>query len=81
MLLALVLGAERYLVPVQGALVHASELYSGPGSNYESVSDKPLAAGTVVEIIGVDEDSGWIKVVGQGNVFGYVRGEALRLVQ
>lgn len=73
------LGYTRYLTPLEGIIVKATELYRDAGHQYATVTDNPVLAGSKVEVLDVMPNGKWLKITAEGQM-GYVPQEAIRLI-
>lgn len=78
--LSLTLAYTRYLAPLEGVLVQASDLYRDAGWQYAKVGEDPLPAGSEVELLGRDPSGKWFKILTAQGAIGYVPQEALSVV-
>ena len=79
-LVILSLGYTRYLSPLEGVLIQASDLYRDAGTQYAKVGKEPLPAGSTVEMLGSHPNGKWFKVLATTGAIGYVPQNAIRVV-
>lgn len=65
-----------YFSPVEGILVQSTGLYREPNIDQIQKVEKPLLAGTKVEILKVSTDGQWLKI--RGEAVGYIPIQALQ---
>lgn len=74
------LGYTRYISPIEAVMVKSSDLYLDAGTQYAKVGNKPLPAGTQVEVISPPSNEKWFKVRTPNGDPGYVPQEAIRII-
>lgn len=79
-LIVLTLAYTRYLSPLEGVLVQASDLYRDAGTQYAKVGEEPLPAGSTVEMLASHPSGKWFKVLASSGAIGYVPQSAIRAV-
>lgn len=79
-IMLLSVGYTRYISPVEAVLVKSSDLYRDAGTEYAKVGERPLAGGTVVQVLEVRPDGKWFKILSPKGDLGYAPQEAIRLV-
>lgn len=79
-LMLLSLSYSYYLENSDAIVTKGTYLYRGAGKNFATVEDKPLKAGSRVEIFQSETDGTWLKVQAQNGEVGYVPHESLRLI-
>lgn len=71
---------SRYVEPIEAVLIHPAVLYRDAGTQYAKVKDEPLQAGLKVEVLEVDGNGVWLKVRLADGIFGFLSGDAVRLI-
>lgn len=79
-LVLLSLAYTRYLAPLEGVFIQASDVYRDAGKQYAKVGEEPVSAGSTVEVLGKDPSGKWFKILTPKGAMGYVSQEALRVV-
>lgn len=74
------LGVSYYFSPLEAILVHAVEPRREAGMEYTKVGDRPISGGTILEVVGASNDGKWLKVAVIDDEFGYIPGNALKLI-
>lgn len=70
----------RYFTPIDAVMIKSSDLYLDAGTQYAKVGNKPLAAGTQVEVIGLEVNGKWFKVRSPNGNPGYIPQETFRII-
>lgn len=71
---------SRYVEPLQGILVKSSYLYRDKGKEYAKVYKTASAAGLKVEILDIQSQGTWYKILTPDGVLGYVPQESIRVI-
>ena len=71
---------DYYLAPVQGIVMHASNLHRDAGAHYALVQDDPVLEGTRLRVLGIDKESSWVQVLTLTGEIAYLPQESIRLV-
>lgn len=69
-----------YFSPIEGVIIHSVDLRRDAGDQYEKVSKQPLPTGTEVEILSINPDNNWLKVLSPNGEFGYVPQDSIGLI-
>lgn len=80
LLVLLSLGYSRFLMPIEGVIVKSAALYRDAGEQYAKVSDQPIVAGTKTQILDVQENGLWLKVLTPSGEVGYLPNSVIRLI-
>jgi tetratricopeptide (TPR) repeat protein len=80
LILAFSLLYTRYLEPLQGVIVKATYVYRDKGKEYATTSNTPASAGIKVDILDVQSQGQWIKILTPDGTIGYVPEDAIRII-
>lgn len=73
-------GYSHYFSPIEGVVINSSLLYINAGEQYAKVSEQPIAAGNKVQVLDVEKDGQWVKVLSTKGEVGYLSASAIRLL-
>ena len=79
LLLATSLLFTRYMEPLQGVLIKATYVYRDKGKEYATTSTTPASAGIKVDILDVQAQGKWLKILSPDGTIGYVPEDAIRI--
>lgn len=74
------LGYSRYISPMEGVIVKATNLYRDAGTQYATVLSTPITSGNKVEILNIQAEGKWLKVLTSDGNIGFVPSEAIRVI-
>lgn len=72
---------SKYLAPAEAVVIQASSLYRDAGDQYAKVQKDPVQSGTKVEVLAVQRNGAWLKVLTSDGMLGYLPQKNLRLLQ
>lgn len=72
---------SEYLAPAEGIVVRASGLYRDAGNQYAKVQKEPIPSGTKVEVLAVQKNGAWVKILTSDGTLGYLQQENIRILQ
>lgn len=78
--LLLNLTLTYYFAPIEAVVIHATELRRDAGTEYATVTPKPIQGGTTVEVLGGSSNGQWLKVITPEGVLGYMPASAARVL-
>lgn len=81
LLLFLSVSYTRFLAPINAVIIKPTDLFLDAGSQYTRVGNKPLPAGSQVEIIGSKTNGKWFKVRTPNGDPGFIPQESFRVVE
>lgn len=79
-LLLLNILITQYITPIEGIIIETTGLYSASDEQAPLVIREPLEAGNKVQIINVQDQGKWLKVIISGEHWGYIPYNSLRLI-
>ncbi len=79
-LFLLSLAYTHYVEPLEGVLVKSTPLYRDDSTAYAPVTPQPATAGQEVRILKVTKEGSWLQVEAENGQVGYVKEDALRLI-
>jgi hypothetical protein len=71
---------SRYVEALEGVLVKSTFLYRDKGKEYAKVLDHPSSTGLKVQILDVQANGTWLKILTPDGTLGYVPAESIRLI-
>ena len=71
---------ERYVSPVRAVVIEATLLYRDSGRQYARVQQEPVLSGTTVQVIEVEKQGRWLRVITPQGTMGYIPHESSRLI-
>ncbi len=80
LVLACSLLYSRYLEPLQGVVMKSTYLYRDKGKEYARLGNTPAAAGTKVDVLDIQNQGEWFKILTPDGTLGYVPEESIRLI-
>lgn len=70
----------QFMSPSEAVVINATTLFRDAGDQYAKVSEKPVPAGTKVEVLNVLRGGKWLKVVTPDGMLGFAPNDSLRLL-
>lgn len=71
---------ERYLTPLRAVVIASTAVYAHPEASSTRVLNTPIRAGEVVDVIKMDPNTKWVKIVTQQQVVGYIPAEHIGVI-
>jgi tetratricopeptide (TPR) repeat protein len=72
---------SQYFTPLRAMVVHASAIYKDAGEQYMKVTEQPVKAGQLIEVLDILEEGKWLKIITPDGVLGFVPAESIRLIK
>ncbi len=70
----------HYFSPLPAIMINPSALYQGEGAKYAIISDRPVAAGAAVGVIGISKNGKWLKIQTANGMIGFIPLKNIRII-
>jgi tetratricopeptide (TPR) repeat protein len=83
LILSLLIGNSLffyYFTPLEGILVKSTGFYRAPAWNQPQITNRPLLAGSKVQILQITPDQEWLKIQNSYGIIGYIPADTLRAI-
>lgn len=70
-----------FLAPTEAVIIKASNVYRDAGDQYAKVQEDPISPGTKVEVLSIQKNGAWIKILTPAGTLGYLPQQNGRLLQ